>query len=215
MSFSKQKDYINSIEKNVITTFERDYFNYEKISNEDEVIEELIDYIIQNQCMFHFKVPLGEDFYQAKDYALNALDCLTRNNYDGTHNIKSRRIREWIRNVLKCLDRLLVVYLYDIKEKSIDGQYYSRLKERDIYEEFVKLKGDLKIIGDKCKYIYSTRSDLEHDLKNKVEGRIVFKNKSSKALRRAYDFVNTHYVDIFNILVPLYKEHFSEYCKKD
>ena len=45
--------------------------------------------------------------------------------------------------------------------------------------------------------------------------RIVFKNKSSKALRRAYDFVNTHYVDIFNILVPLYKEHFSEYCKKD
>ena len=216
MNFSKQKDYLNSIEKNVITTFERDFLKYEKIRDEDEVIEELIDWITHNQCMFHFKVPLGEDFYQAKDYALNALDCLTRNNYDGTYNIKSRKIREWIRNVLKCLDRLLVIYLYDIIEKDIDGKYYNHLKERHIYSTFENLEGDLKIIGEKCGYIYTTRSNLEHDLKELDEdGRIVFKKRSSKILRRAYDFVNAQYIDIFNILVPLYKEHYSEYCKKE
>ena len=215
MSFSKQKDYINSIEKIVVTTFEKDFLNYVKISNEDEVIEELIDYIIQNQCMFHFKVPLGEDFDQAKNSALNALDCLVMENYNGKHNIIPRKIGDWIRHVLKCLDRLLVFYLYDIKEKSIDGQYFSKLKERDLYRTFEELEGDLKIIGEKCNYIYTTRSELEHDLKKKLEGRIVFKNKSPKVLRRAYDFANAQYMDIFNILVPLYKEHYSEYCKKE
>ncbi len=214
MSFSKQKNYVNSIEKNVITTFERDYFNYEKISNEDEVIEELIDYIIQNQCMFHFKVPLGEDFYPAKNSALNAMECLTMKYYNGTQNIMPRKIGDWIRHVIKCLDRLLIVYLFDIKEKGIDGQYFNHLKERDIYRTFEKLEGDLKIIGEKCNYIYTTRSELEHDLKTKVEGRIVFKKRSTKVLKRAYDSANRHLIDIFNILVPLYKEHFPEHCKK-
>ena len=168
MSFSKQKNYVNSIEKNVITTFERDYFNYEKISNEDEVIEELIDYIIHNQCMFHFKVPLGEDFYPAKNSALNALDCLVMKNYNGKHNIIPRKIGDWIRHVLKCLDRLLIIYLYDIKKKNLDGQYFNHLKERDIYNTFENLEGDLKIIGEKCGYIYTTRSNLEHDFQQKI-----------------------------------------------
>ena len=215
MNFSKQKDYLNSIEKNVITTFERDFLKYEKIRDEDEVIEELIDCIIQKQCMFHFKAPLGEDFYQAKNSALNALDCLTNNNYNGTQNIIPRKIGDWIRHVLKCLDRLLIIYLYDIKKKNLDGQYFNHLKERDIYNTFENLEGDLKIIGEKCNYIYTTRSELEHDLKKDIKGRIVFKKKSSKILRRKYDFVNAQYIDIFNILVPLYKEHYSEYCKKE
>jgi hypothetical protein len=215
MNFSKQKDYLNSIEKNVFTTFEKDFLKNEKIRDEDEVIEELINCIVQKQCMFHFKVPLGEDFYQAKNSALNALDCLSKNNYNGTQNIKPRKIGDWIRHVLKCLDRLLIVYLFDIKKKNLHGQYFNHLKERDIYRTFENLDGDLKIIGEKCNYIYTTRSELEHDLKNKVEGRIVFKNKSAKILRRKYDFVNAQCIDIFNILVPLYKEYYSEYCKKE
>ena len=216
MSFTKQRNYISSIEKNVITTFEKEFLNSNLISNEDEVIEDLIDYIIQNQCMFHFKVPLGANFEQAKDSALNALECLTKNNYNGKHNIMPRKILDWIRHVLKCLDRLLVIYLFDIIEKDIDGKYFNHLKERHIYSTFENLEGDLKIIGEKCGYIYTTRSDLEHDLKELDEkGRIVFKKKSSKILRRAYDFVNAQYIDIFNILVPLYKEHYSEYCKKE
>ena len=215
MNFSKQKDYLNSIENNVFTTFEKEFLKSEKIRDEDEVIEELINCIVQKKCMFHFKVPLGEDFYQAKNSALNALDCLTNNNYNGTQNIIPRKIGDWIRHVLKCLDRLLIVYLYDIKKTNLDGQYFNHLKERDIYRTFENLEGDLKIIGQKCHYIYTTRSELEHDLKNKVKGRIVFKNKSSKILRRKYDFVNAQYIDIFNILVPLYKEHYSEYCKKE
>ena len=214
MSFSKQKNYVNSFENFFITKFERDYFKYEKTINEDEVIEELIDSITHNQCMFHFKVPLGEDFYQAKNSALNALDCLTNNNYNGTQNIKPRKIGDWIRHVLKCLDRLLIIYLYDIKKKNLDGQYFNHLKERDIYNTFENLEGDLKIIGEKCNYIYSTRSDLEHDLLKKVEGRLVFKKKSTKVLNRAYEFVNDNLIVIFNILVPLYKEHFPEQCKK-
>ena len=120
---------------------------YEKIRDEDEVIEELINCIVQKQCMFHFKAPLGEDFYQAKNSALNALECLTMENYNGKHNIMPRKIGDWIRHVLKCLDRLLVIYLYDIIEKKIDGQYYNHLKEREIYRTFENLEGDLKIIG--------------------------------------------------------------------
>ncbi|SVD19042.1 uncharacterized protein METZ01_LOCUS371896, partial [marine metagenome] len=34
-------------------------------------------------------------------------------------------------------------------------------------------------------------------------------------LYEKYHFVNAQYIDIFNILVPLYKEHYSEYCKKE
>ena len=215
MNFSKQKDYLNSIENNVFTTFEKEFLKYEKIRDEDEVIEELINCIVQKKCMFHFKVPLGEDFYQAKNSALNALDCLTNNNYNGTQNIIPRKIGDWIRHVIKCLDRLLIVYLFDIKEKGIDGQYFNHLKERDIYRTFENLEGDLKIIGQKCHYIYTTRSELEHDLKTKVEVRIVFKKISTKVLNRAYDSANRHLIDIFNILVPLYKEHYSEYCKKE
>ena len=214
MSFSKQKDYLNSIENNVLSTFEKDYFNESNIQNDNEIIENLIDYIIQNQCMFHFKVPLGEDYYQAKNYALNAFDCLTRKNFNGKQNIIPRKVSDWIRNVIKCLDRLLIVYLYDVKEKNIDGEYFSNIKERDIYKTFENLEGDLKIIGEKCNYIYSTRSDLEHDLLKKVEGRLVFKKKSTKVLNRAYEFVNDNLIVIFNILVPLYKEHFPEQCKK-
>jgi hypothetical protein len=164
--------------------------------------------------MFHFKVPLGEDFYPAKNSALNAMECLTMKYYNGTQNIMPRKIGDWIRHVIKCLDRLLIVYLFDIKEKGIDGQYFNHLKERDIYRTFEKLEGDLKIIGEKCNYIYTTRSELEHDLKTKVEGRIVFKKRSTKVLKRAYDSANRHLIDIFNILVPLYKEHFPEHCKK-
>ena len=214
MNFSQQKHYLNSIGNNVLSTFEKDYFNESNIQNEDEIIEHLIDHIIQNSCMFHFKVPLGEDYYQAKNYALNAFDCLPRKNFNGKQNIIPRKVSDWIRNVIKCLDRLLIVYLYDVKEKNIDGEYFSNIKERDIYRTFENLGGDLKIIGEKCNAIYSTRSNLEHDLMKKIEGRLVFKKKSSKLLNRSYEFVNDNLTDIFNILVPLYKEHFPEHCKK-
>ena len=56
------------------------------------------------------------------------------------------------------------------------------------------------MIFQKCNYIYTTRSELEHDLKTKVEGRIVFKKRSTKVLKRAYDSANRHLIDIFNIL---------------
>ena len=214
MNFSEQKDYLNSIGGKVFTSFENDYLNDPFFQNEEEIIEHLIDHIIQNPCMFHFKIPLGGDYYEAKNYALNAFDCLSRKNFNGKKNIIPRKISDWIRNVIKCLDRLLIVYLYDVKEKNIDGEYFYNIKERDIYNTFEKFEGDLKIIGEKCNAIYSARSELEHDLSKKIEGRLVFKKKSSKLLYSKYESVNNNLIKIFNILVPLYKKHFPEYCKK-
>jgi hypothetical protein len=207
MSFTEQKKKYGKMSHAAgLSTFDRVYLEDSKGLDEEVVVELLVDEIRKAACKFKFKEPLGAEFAEARDHALNCLEM---------GDPPPRKVHHWVSDCMKCVDCILLVYLRDILQRAVKSQGRWP-KERDVYDAYEAIDDEeLKRVGARCNAVYQTRSNpLEHHQVVTQDGKREIRRLSARRLIDTYEFVRGFIREGMDIMVPRYRDAFPSQCQE-
>lgn len=210
MSFKSQKSSKEEFSKRTrdeISQSERRKVANNLIGQKEEPFGRLYEDITKEKLMLLLeKILKVSDYHALKDHSNNCLDISLE-----CRKIIPRKVKDWLSNILKASDVLLLHLIQCILDEEI-VVLEGRVKERNAYNHLEKNES-LKSVGSAFNAIYDKRNDLEHKQEFRSNtGEIVLKNMGNKKKIRTLEYCIKELEQCLPFIIDKFRENHKEYC---
>ena len=209
MSYKEQSKELSEIEE------QSNFFDFELLSktkkriedclDNDYAVEVFSDIVTDTECNFRYKIPLKNNFQEAKDTALNCMEM------GPFHRIKARNVRDFIKSCQVCLNQL--VFRLSVDFYKLDEEI-TKVEFKVLYDKLIEI--GLRPIGVAMNsFYYFETTWVRHTLRKDEETgeSYVYTPSTSQWLKRK-DKALVDAKIVFMEILPIFKSNYPKYCEK-